>query len=199
MRCSKNPPLWDLSLFFSCWHWHMGKETTVMFYPPVCDSNSALPSWLCSFPPKESPTLDFLPPIPSDHLPTVNSSPHFGIALPSPHSSSQSLWVMVDSRPCLRPGATSQITCVTLTRFRLSQTSCSTLCKPLLLPFCANQLPQIQGSVPCFSSPTPRCRFCPTCSPPPSPLFPLSYRVVHGSIYSFPIIRDSCQFSVSAL
>ena len=53
-------------------------------------------TWLSSstpgFPPKSFPSADFLQSILSDHLPAVNSSPHPGIALQSPCSSSLPLF-----------------------------------------------------------------------------------------------------------
>ena len=59
------------------------------------------------------------------------------------------------------------------------------------------------GSLPCLCSPIPGCRSGLIHSPPHSPSFPSTYWFVPGSIYSFPVIRDSailswCSVRISA-
>lgn len=88
-----------------------------------------------------------------------------------------------------------------LTPFRLSQTSCITPWQPQMLPFSPIQLVQMWGSLLCFSFQVVPAR------PPGTGLIPLtllfllpsSYQVVHGSIYFFPVVRETCQYSAGAL
>ena len=123
---------------------------------------------------------NLLPHIPSIHLSTVNSSPCPGIAPQSLNSNSQPLG-------CDK-------VCLILIPFRLPQISC--------FPF----------SLKCFSSDSDNCPDVgvgpllqfphpPRAGPvlptntPVSPLLPSSYRVLCGSIYSFPLVRYSCPLS----
>ena len=87
--------------------------------------------------------------------------------------------------------------CLILIPFRLSQVSCFTL------------------SLKCFSSDSDKCLdvgirplfqfpYWPRAGPVLltllfSPLIPLSYRVLHGSVYSFPLVRYSCLLSAGVL
>ena len=63
-----------------------GRELTAHRWKRL--SNSALPPRPSSFPPKAFPVADVLPPVPSDHPPTINSGPHPRTTLHSPRSSS---------------------------------------------------------------------------------------------------------------
>ena len=132
-----------------------------------------------------------LPHIPSTHLYAVNSSPCPGIA-PAPSLCAFQgiygpVWGMYG---CSKD-------CLSLIPFRLPQISCFTL------------------SLKCLSSDSDNCPdvgigpLLPF-SPPPRagpilltllffPLVPPSYRVLHGSIYSFPLVRYSCPLSAGVL
>ena len=60
------------------------------------------------------------------------------------------------------------------------------------LPHCGDQTP---ASVP----PATKGRSSPTNPPVFFPLVPLSYQVLRGSIYSFPLVRSSCLLSAGVL
>ena len=151
--------------------------------------------WLPGFPPLAFPTTISSLTYPST-VSTVNSIPHPGIAPPSLNSSSQTLhfqgtsvpvWVMYG---CIKDW-------LILIPFRLPQMNCFTL------------------SLKCFSSDSDNCPDVGIGSllqfPHPqsaSPilltflffsLIPLSYQVLHGSIYSFPLVRYSCPLSAGVL
>ena len=123
-------------------------------------------------------------PLPSICLSTVNSSPHPGITPYSPNASSKPLHLPGDPPPC-RGMYGCDKDCLILIPFRLLQISCFTL------------------SLKCFSSDSDSCPDVGIGSllqfphPPragpvlltllfPS-LVPLSYRVLCGCIYSFPL------------
>ena len=55
------------------------------------------------------------------------------------------------------------------------------------------------GLDPCFCSPTRQGRSSPNNTPVPPPPVPSSYRVLRGSIYSFPLVRCSCLLSAGVL
>ena len=127
---------------------------------------------------------NLLPHIPSISLSTANSSPHPGIAQQSLNSSSQLLGLSETSIPVQHMYGWGQ-DCLILIPFRLPQIRCFTL------------------SLKCFSSDPDNCpdvEIEPLLQfphPPRagsvlphshlSPLVPLSYGVLHGSIYSFPV------------
>ena len=135
---------------------------------------------------------DLLPHLPLICLSTVNSSPQPGITPHSPNSSSQLLCLPGNLHPC--PGIYGcSKDCLIVIPFRLPQISCFTL------------------TLKCFSSDSENCpdvgirpllQF-----PHPSRadpvlltllfflLRPFSYRVLCGSIYSFPLVRYSCPLS----
>ena len=137
---------------------------------------------------------DLLPHIPLICLPTVNSSHHPGIA-PQPLKSS--------SQPCAKGSGLLSGVCmaaaktVILIPFRLPQISCFTL------------------SLKCFSSHSDNCpavRIGPLLQFPHLlrggpvlltllffPLVPLSYQVLCGSLYSFPLVSYSCLLSAGVL
>ena len=136
----------------------------------------------------------FLPHIPLIHLPMVNSSPRPEIA---PQSlSSQLLHLPGDLWPC--PGYIWLLQGLSDSHsFRLPQISCFTL------------------SLKCFSSDSDNCPdlgIRPLLQFPYPPkggpvlltllfflLVPLSYQVLHGSIYSFPLVRYSYLLSAGVL
>ena len=138
---------------------------------------------------------NLLPHIPLICLSTDNSSPHPGIAPQSLNSSSQPLCLAGDLHPCLGYEQLQQE--LILIPFRLPQISCFTL------------------SLKCFSSDSDSCsnvgigpllQFSHLLRGSPilltvlfSPLVPSSYRVLPGSIYSFPLVRYSCPLSTSVL
>ena len=123
-----------------------------------------------------------LPRIPLIHLSAVNSSPHPGIA-PQSWNSSPCHCAAQDMYGCGRD-------CLILIPFRLPQISCFTL------------------SLKCVSSDSDSCPAVgiwplPQFPHPPragpalltlllSPLVPSSYRVLHASVYSLPLVRFSC-------
>ena len=127
-----------------------------------------------------------LPHIPSIRLSAVNSSPRPGIAPQSLNSSSQPL--------CHLGYVWRQQGCLILIPFRLPQMGCFTL------------------TLKCFSSDSDNCpdvgigpplQF-PRAGPalltlPFFPLVPSSYRVLRGSMYSFPLVRYSCPHSAGVL
>ena len=124
-----------------------------------------------------------LPHIPSIRLSAINRSPHPGFSPQSLNSSSQPLRHL--GYVWLQQG------CLILIPFRLPQMSCFTL------------------SLKCFSSDSDNCPAVgigpllqfphpPRAGPalltlPFFPLVPSSYRVLHGSMYSFPLVRYSCR------
>ena len=139
---------------------------------------------------------NLLPHIPSISLSTANSSPHPGIAQQPLNSSSQLLGLSETSIPVQYMYGWGQ-DCLILIPFRLPQIRCFTL------------------SLKCFSSDPDNCPDVET-EPllqfphPPragpilphshlSPLVPLSYGVLHGSIYSFPVVMYSCPLSAGVL
>ena len=132
---------------------------------------------------------DLLPHIPLIRLSVVNSSLHRWVAPKSLNSSSQPLRHL--GYVWLQQG------CLILIPFRLPQMSCFTL------------------SLNCFSSDSDNCPAVgigpllqfphpPRAGPalltlPFFPLVPSSYRVLHGSMYSFPLVRYSCPHSAGVL
>ena len=139
---------------------------------------------------------NLLPHIPSIRLSTVNSSPHPGIAHQPLNSSSQPLHLPGTCMPVQGMYGCSK-DCLILIPFRLSHISCFTL------------------NLQCFSSDSDSCSAVGTGLllqfPHPLragpvlltllffPLVPSSYRVLHGSIYSFPLVRYACLLSAGVL
>ena len=151
--------------------------------------------WLPGLPPQASPSpVSSL--IPLIHLSAVNSSPRPGIAPQSPNSSSQPLHPLRDLSPSRGMYGCGK-NCLILILFRLSQISCFTVrlkcffsdsdncpdvgIRPLL------QFPHLPRAGPILLT----LLFF--------PLVPPSYRVLHGSIYSFPLVRYSCPLSAGVL
>ena len=183
------------SLLFSCWCWHVGGERGYGDRPTlyVWLSSIALLPWLPGFPIQAFPT-------------TISSLTSLD---PSLHSQQQP-WLLGRSTipklqlpaavPTRGPASLSGVCmvsgkdCLILIPFRLPQISCFTL------------------SLKCFSSDPDSCPdvgIGPLPTPPRAgpvllillcfPLVPSSYRVLWGSIYSFPLVRYSCQLSAGVL
>ena len=133
---------------------------------------------------------------PSIHLSTVNSSPCPGIAPQSLNSSSQPLCLPGGLRPCpgyawLQQGlsdshsiyaATDQLFHLSLKCFSSDLDSCPDVGVRPLLPF-----PHLLRAGPVLLT----LLFF--------PLVPSSYRVLCGSVYSFPLVRSSCPLSAGVL
>ena len=138
---------------------------------------------------------NLLPHIPLNHLSSVSSSPCPGIAPRFLNSSSQLLHLPGDPCPCSVSLPCGK-DCLILIPFRLPQISCF----PLSLKCFSSDSDNcpMWGWDPCFSSPIPQGRSSPT-NTPAFPLVPSSYRVLRGSIYSFPLVRYSCPFSAGVL
>ena len=166
----------------------------VMSPPPMHYHLASMAAQLSS---KGIPHHNLFPHIPSIHLSAVKSSSCPGITLQSLNSSSQLLTFQGTSIPvwgmygCCKD-------CLILIPFRLPQMSCFTLSLKCF-SFDSDNCP-MWGSDPCFSSPS--------CQPRASPvlltllfflLVPLSYQVLLGSIYSFPLVRYSCLLSAGVL
>ena len=139
---------------------------------------------------------NLLPHIHLISLSAVNSSPHPGIAHQPLNSSSQPLHLPGTCIPVQGMYGCSK-DCLILIPFRLPQISCFTL------------------SLKCFSSDSDNCLnvgIRPLLQFPHQPragpvlltllffpVVPSSYQVLHGSIYSFPLVRYSCPLSASVL
>ena len=167
------------------------------FTPYMWLSSIALLPWLPCFLPSAFPTTIHPLPNPlSICLSTINNSPRPGIAPQSPtpgpsHYAFQGTHIPVQGIY----GCSKE--CLILIPFRLPQISCFTL------------------SLKCFSSDSDNCPIVGTglllqFSLPPRagpvlltllffPLVPSSYRVLHDSIYSFPLVRYSCLLSTGIL
>ena len=79
--------------------------------------------------------------------------------------------------------------------FRLSQISCFILQQPQMLPLYPILLPLCGYLTTASACRSPECRS----SPAHSLLFPsFILWVLHGPVYSFPVINDSCQLSAGA-
>ena len=90
--------------------------------------------------------------------------------------------------------------CVVLAPFRLSQMSCCILQQSQMLLLCPKLLPRYGDLTPASASPQLRCsRFNPAHPPSSFSLPHLSYQVLHGSIYSFLVVRVSSLLSAGVL
>ena len=132
---------------------------------------------------------NLLPHIPSSHFFAANISPRPGIAPQSLTSAPSrcAIWVM--------DGCGKD--CLILIPFRLPQISCFTLSLKCFSSDSDNH-PDV-GTGPLLQFPHP-----PRAGPVLLtllffPLVPSSYRVLHGSIYSFPLARYSCPLSAGVL
>ena len=125
--------------------------------------------------------------VPLYHLLAANSSLYPGIALLSLRSSSQSLNILVNLSGVHR--AIAQIVWFSFHWFMLHSLTASNA------SLLSKQIALMWGFHPCFSFSTPGCRSIQSHSLPLFPLLPLSYQLLHGSIYYFLEARDSCQLS----
>ena len=139
---------------------------------------------------------NLLPHIPFFRLSTVNSIPGPGIAPQSLNSSSQTLQFQGTSIPvwgmygCIKD-------CLILIPFRLPQINCFTLRLKCFSYDSDNCLDIGMGSLLQFPHPLRVSPILLTFLF--FSLIPLSYQVLHGSIYSFPLIRYSCPLSAGVL
>ena len=137
-----------------------------------------------------------LPHIPSIRLSTVNSSPRPEIAPQPLNSSSQPLHLQGIQVPIWGVYGCGK-DCLILIPFRLPQISYFTLslkCFSSNSDNCPNVGigPLLQFPHPPRAGPVLLTLLFP-------PLVPSSYRVLHGSIYSFPLVRYSCLLSAGVL
>ena len=138
---------------------------------------------------------NLLPHIPLIHLSTVNSSPRPGIAPQSLNSSSQLLPLPGDlcvSRVCMAVARTA-----ILIPFRPPEISCFTLSLKCFSSDSDNR-PDV-GIRPLLPFPHPLKAAPVRPILPFSPLVPSSYRVLHGSMYSFLMVRYFCPILASVL
>ena len=174
-----------------------GREGVVMAPPPMHDLAvlpcfHGCPAFLCRHFPAQSP-----PSHPLIHLSAVNSSPHPGIA---PQFLNSHLPASAPSRGVCIPvqgmyGCSKN--CLILIPFRLPQIRCFTLslkCFSSDSDSCPNVgiRPLLQFPHPLRAGPVLQTLLF-------FPLVPSFYRVVCGSIYSFPLVRYSCPISAGVL
>ena len=139
---------------------------------------------------------NLLPHLPSLRVSAVNSSPHPGIApqsLNSPPSCCPFQETCIPAQSMYGCGKD----CLILIPFRLPQISYFTLSLKYF-SFDLDSCPAV-GIGPLLQFPYP-----PRAGPVLLtllffPLVPSSYQVLHGSIYSFPLVRYSCPLSTGAL
>ena len=140
-------------VLLSCYGSLRGESLGRWLHPCEGLSNSALPPGPSGFPPKAFPVADVLPPVPSDHLPTINSSPHPRTALHSPRSSSSPRvhwWTCVQSR-VHRPVADGRVAL-----YADYRRSAASLSEPSNASLCPNRFPWNSGISPLTQLPTPR-------------------------------------------
>ena len=124
------------------------------------------------------------------HLSAANRSLHPGIAPQSLNSSSQPLLLPGDLRPCQGMCGCAK-DCLILFPFRLPQISCFILSLKCF-SYYSDTCPKV-GIGPLLQFPhTSRAVLLTLLF---FPLVPLSYQVLHGSVYSFPLVRNSCLLS----
>ena len=166
-----------------------GEREAVVMPPPAMRDSAISPCFYgCQaflhrhFPPQSPPSYPLDPSLWSQH------QSHPGIAPQSPRPSSQPLCLPEGPPPCLRYVWLRQ-DCLILIPFRPPRINCFTL---------SVVSPLTQTVAPCFSSPTCRGQvqsYWHSCFS----LVPSSYRVLCGSIYSFPLVRYSCLLSAGVL
>ena len=139
---------------------------------------------------------NLLPHIPSICLSAVNSSPRPGIAPWSLNSSSQPLHLPGNLRPCLHMYGWGKV-CLILISFRLLQISCFILSLKCFSSD-SNNFPDV-GIGPLPQLPHPPRTGSVLTTLLFSPLVLSSYRVMCGSIYSFPLVRYACLLSAGVL
>ena len=199
IRHSKVHPLWSLSLLASCQHQCLGREATVMALPSAHASvvaPASMAAWLSS----RGIACHRIPRLaPSGHLPVVNSIPQPWTALQSICSSSHLLCIPVDLGPSLGYIGLQH-------GLSLWISHCHSDCHRSAASF--------SNGVKCFPSVQPCCPYMdislllqlahplsvgPVLLTPSFPLPSFILWVLHGSVYSFPVIMDSCQLSAGAL
>ena len=137
---------------------------------------------------------NLFPHIPSICLSLVNSSPRPGIAPQSLNSSSQLLRLPGDQHQGICVYGKD---CLILNPFRLPQVSCFTL-RLKCFSSDSDNCPSVGiGSLLLFSHPPREGLVLLTLLF--FPLVPSSYRVLHNSIYSFPLVRYSCLLPAGVL
>ena len=153
---------------------------------------ASMAAWLSSF---SISHYDLLCHIPSISLSAVSSSPCPGISPQALNSSSHPLPLPGDLCSSL-PYVWLQQELI-LIPFRLPQISCFTLSLKCFSSDSDN-CPDV-GLVPMFKFPYPLRAGPVLLTLLFFPLVPLSYRVLHDSIYSFPLVRYSCLLSTGIL
>ena len=184
------------SLLFSCWCCQLGRERLWWWVHPLCVTQQyCLASMAAQLPSTGISHHHLLPYIPSICL----------------HSQQQpSPWVCSTI-----PNSSSHLLCLLGTYVPVwGMYSCGKNCL-LLIPFRTPEISCFTLNLYCFSSDSDNCRdvgigpllqfLHPLRAGPVlltllfSPLVPLSYRVLCGSIYSFLLVRYSCSFSAGVL
>ena len=192
IRHSKICPLWGLSLSVSRQHRCVGKER-LQWWPTACAwlSSAALLPRLPCFPPKVFPTVISLMPSPAV---SVQLAPDLTLGLLSiPHTpvsaATHSRRLASLSGACRAAEGLS----VWLLLHSLSQISCCTV------PSASNASPLSETvGLTWGSDPNPWMEVQ-SCSLSFFPFLPSSYWTLCGSIYSFPMVRDSCRLSTGFL
>ena len=172
--------------------------------PPLCVTQQYHPvsvfAWLSFTSISHSGLLSW---VPSGCHSAVNSRSCPRIALQSLCSSPQMLHFLGDLCPCPGTYGCGRIVCVIIIPSGLSQISYFTIQQSQILHLCSKQLPQYGDLISASVSPCPRYRSTSTHSPstcPPPQLLPLSYWVLHGSIFFFFLVeRYSCLLSAGVL
>ena len=168
------------------------REATVMAPSPAHDSAilpylHGFPAFLQTYSPLRS-----LPSRPFGLSPC--SQQQTGTALQPLSSSSQPSHIPGYLCPCLGyVGLWQGLFVWVVTPFRLSQMSCCTLQGLKCFPLCPKQLPRSGDLTPTSVPPLPGCRSNPAHSS--SSFLPSCILLLHGSIYSFPVVRDFFQLS----
>ena len=185
------------SLLFSCWCWRVGRAATVMPPPPTQDSQCRLASTAASFSSTGLSPHDLL-----SHVPQAVS----------PQSSADLAWVCSTTAALQLPAAgpsrgplalsgvcmaVERIVCVILIQFRPSWIICFTFSLKCF-PSDPNNCPTV-GTGPLLQFPHPPRAGPVLLTLPFCPQLPSSYRVFHGSIYSFLLVRYSCPLSAGIL
>ena len=133
--------------------------------------------------------------IPSICLSVVNSSPHPGIA-PHPWTPGPSHCTFQGTSLSVQDMYGCDKDYLILIQFRLSQISCFTV---NLTCFISDSFALIWGSDPCLSSPTCWRQVQSYSHSYFFSLVPLSYQILHGSIYSILLVRHSCPLLAGVL
>ena len=203
VRHLKEHPGWGPTLFdgsasesFSCWilAWkERGFGDSPTHYAWL--SSIALLPWLPGFLPQAFPTTISSLTSPRSVSSTVNSSPWPGFAPQTLNSSSQWLYLLGDLLPCL--GYVWLWQGLILIPFRLPQIGCFTLSLKFFSSH-SDSCPNV-GIGPLLQFPHPLRGGSVLLTLLFFPLIPSSCWVLHGSIYSFLLVRYSCLLSAGVL